>query len=75
MVDSGHHAAYLSRVWIVFEQFVASKLGIPVTFMMPGEAVNLLKDRVEPGKAGIMDISRSRWPSQQACDERHVRLD
>ena len=69
LLDSWHHPVYLSRVWTVYEQFVASKLGIPVTFIMPDEAVNSLKDTVETGKAGIMDISRS----LREVDAEHAR--
>ena len=41
-MDTYREPIYLSRIWTVYEQFVASKLKIPVTFVMPESASRLL---------------------------------
>ena len=59
LLDSWHEPVYLSRVWTVYEQFVASKLQIPVTFIMPEDSAISLRETVEHGKAGIEQITGS----------------
>ena len=57
LLDSWHEPVYLSRVWTVYEQFVASKLQIPVTFIMPEDSAISLRETVEHGKTGIAQIT------------------
>ena len=68
ILDSWQQPVYLSRIWTVYEQFVASKIHIPVTFTMPAAATEHLYQQVHLGKTGIEEITRSlgRVDSQQA---------
>lgn len=59
MLDSWQDPIYLSRIWTVYEQFVASKLEIPVVFIMPEDAAVSLRETIDDGRAGVVDISRS----------------
>ena len=59
MLDSWQEPVYLSRIWTVYEQFVASKLEIPVVFIMPEDAAVSLRETIDTGKAGVVDISTS----------------
>ncbi|CAE7896763.1 BGLU42 [Symbiodinium necroappetens] len=69
MLDSWHEPVYLSRVWTVYEQFVASKLQIPVTFIMPEDSAISLRETVEHGKTGIAHITGS----LRAVDAEHAK--
>ena len=68
ILDSWQQPVYLSRIWTVYEQFVASKIHIPVTFTMPAAATEHLYQQVHLGKTGIEEITRSlsEVDSQQA---------
>ena len=58
ILDSWREPVYLSRIWTVYEQFIASKLAIPVTFTMPEAASESLQLTVEGGGA-MKGISRA----------------
>ena len=79
ILDSWHQPVYLSRVWTVFEQFVASKLEIPVQFVMPESAASSLQQTIRRGDAGIEQIteSLSAVDSQKAqawCQEDELKV-
>ena len=69
LLDSWHEPVYLSRVWTVYEQFVASKLQIPVTFIMPEDSAISLRETVEHWKTGIAQITGS----LRAVDAEHAK--
>ena len=59
ILDSWQQPVYLSRVWTVFEQFVASKLDIPVQFAMPKTSASSLQQTIRHGDSGIEEITQS----------------
>ena len=59
MLDAWQDPIYLSRIWTVYEQFVASKLEIPAVFVMPEDAAVSLREAIGDGMVGVVDISRS----------------
>ena len=79
ILDAWQQPVYLSRVWTVFEQFVASKLEIPVQFVMPESSALSLQQTIRRGDAGIEQISESlsAVDSQQAkawCKEDEIKV-
>ena len=79
ILDAWHQPVYLSRVWTVFEQFVASKLDIPVQFVMPASSALSLQQTIRRGDAGIEQIteSLSAVDSQKAkawCQEDEIKV-
>ena len=79
ILDAWQQPVYLSRVWTVFEQFVASKLDIPVQFAMPESAALSLQQTIRRGDAGIEQIteSLSAVDSQKAkawCQEDEIKV-
>ncbi|CAE7228005.1 unnamed protein product [Symbiodinium pilosum] len=54
--------------WDEYEQFVASKLNVPVVFVMPELATNLLHEQIDRGRQGIrtLTLSVSRVDSESA---------
>ena len=59
VLDTWDEPVYLSRIWTVYEQFVASKLKIPVVFVMPERATNLLHEQIDRGRQGIRAVTQS----------------
>ena len=59
ILDTWDQPVYLSRVWTVYEQFVASTLEIPVTFAMPESSITHLRSQLSLGSSGIDHITKS----------------
>lgn len=59
ILDTWVQPVYLSRVWTIYEQFVASSMDIPVTFLMPEAAAKSLQEQIERGAEGISHIIES----------------
>ena len=59
ILDTWDQPVYLSRVWTVYEQFVASTLEIPVTFAMPESSITSLRLQLSRGSTGIERITKS----------------
>lgn len=59
VLDTWDAPVYLSRVWTVYEQFVASTLDIPVSFALPEEPTTRLHQQIYRGKAGIKEVTAS----------------
>ncbi|CAE7724031.1 unnamed protein product [Symbiodinium microadriaticum] len=59
VLDTWHQPVYLSRIWTVYEQFMASTLEIPVTIVMPESAMTSVQQQISCGKQGIQDITQS----------------
>jgi len=54
LVDTWVDPVYLQRIWTIFEQFTAIKLGIDVTMILPPDAVSELMKQIERGRDGIL---------------------
>ena len=59
ILDTWHQPVYLSRIWTVYEQFMASTLAIPVTIVMPESAMTSVQQQISCGQQGIQDITQS----------------
>ena len=59
ILDTWDEPVYLTRIWTVYEQFVASKIGIEVSFAMPQQASETLELEVGRGKDGIGRVTQS----------------
>ena len=59
ILDTWDQPVYLSRVWTVYEQFVASTLEIPVTFLMSESSITQLRLQLSLGSTGIEHITES----------------
>ena len=59
ILDTYDEPVYLSRIWTVYEQFIASKLEIPVIFVMPETSASLLQQQISRGDAGIREVMTS----------------
>eukprot|EP00435_Cladocopium_sp_Y103_P060728 s1084_g22.t1 len=53
VLDTWERPVYLTRIWTVFEQFVASTIQIEVQFVMPKTAVNHMECEIASGSEGI----------------------
>ncbi|CAE7252254.1 unnamed protein product [Symbiodinium sp. CCMP2592] len=59
ILDTWDEPVYLTRIWTVYEQFVASKTGIEVSFAMPQQASESLELEVGRGSDGIGRVTQS----------------
>ncbi|OLQ00518.1 hypothetical protein AK812_SmicGene16797 [Symbiodinium microadriaticum] len=59
ILDTWDEPVYLTRIWTVYEQFVASKIGIEVSFAMPQQASETLELEVGRGNDGIGRVTQS----------------
>ncbi|CAE7252257.1 unnamed protein product [Symbiodinium sp. CCMP2592] len=59
ILDTWDAPVYLTRIWTVYEQFVASKTGIEVSFAMPQQASESLELEVGRGSDGIGRVTQS----------------
>ena len=59
VLDTWKEPVYLSRVWTIFEQFVASKLQITVAFVMPESSTVSVREQISLGDVGIKEITES----------------
>jgi len=53
ILDTWDRPVYLSRIWTVFEQFVASTIKIEVQFVMPKATAKQLQGEIASGSEGI----------------------
>lgn len=80
ILDTWDQPVYLSRVWTVYEQYVASTIQVEVQFIMPKAAALRLRQHIASGSEGIDEVieSLSQVDSKQAKawaveDERKVK--
>ena len=60
ILDDWHSPVYLTRIWTIFEQFTAIKLGdVPVTIVLPGEQNDSLISQIREGEEGILQVTQS----------------
>merc|ERR1712232_133559 len=48
-----------TRIWTIFEQFVAIKLGVEVAMALPSDAIDSLLTEFEKGKEGIKNVTKA----------------
>ncbi|CAJ1442710.1 unnamed protein product [Effrenium voratum] len=60
ILDGWRCPVYLTRIWTIFEQFTAIKLGnVPVTIVLPREQNNSLIGQIREGEDGILQVTQS----------------
>eukprot|EP00913_Durusdinium_trenchii_P022945 g21545.t1 len=59
ILDTWDQPVYLSRVWTVYEQYVASTIGVQVQFVLPKNVADRLRHQIAYVPAGIEDIIES----------------
>eukprot|EP00435_Cladocopium_sp_Y103_P035331 s230_g9.t1 len=59
ILDTWQEPAYLTRIWTIYEQYVACSLKVPVTFVMPKDANVSLMQQISRGDAGIYEVTQS----------------
>jgi len=69
ILDTFDKPRYLIRIWTIFEQFTAMRLGIKVTMPLPCDSGAALIEEFERGKCGIMKVreSMATVDSSNAC--------
>ena len=63
ILDHWKQPRYLTRVWTIYEQFIACSLQVPVVFILPQSSQESLKTQVCLGETGIRLVTDSRMPS------------
>ena len=59
VLDTWKDPVYLTRVWTVYEQFVACSSGLPVEFVMPDTSMVSLQDHIRQGERGLKKVTAS----------------
>ena len=59
LLDHWQEPRYLTRVWTIYEQFMACSLTVPVVFVMPESSQNSLKAQICRGEVGIKSVTAS----------------
>ncbi|CAJ1437140.1 unnamed protein product [Effrenium voratum] len=60
ILDDWRSPVYLTRIWTIFEQFTAIKLGdVPVTIVLPSEQNGSLISQIREGEDGILQVTQS----------------
>jgi hypothetical protein len=56
VMDSWEDPIYVKRIWTIYEQFIAAKLGIKIAFTLPDEPSTTLIDELNKGRDGIKNV-------------------
>eukprot|EP00928_Gymnodinium_smaydae_P029818 TRINITY_DN22351_c0_g5_i1.p1 TRINITY_DN22351_c0_g5~~TRINITY_DN22351_c0_g5_i1.p1 ORF type:complete len:916 (+),score=72.64 TRINITY_DN22351_c0_g5_i1:38-2749(+) len=56
LLDTFESPVYLTRIWTIFEQFSAIRLGVPVTMVLPPSSSQQLMKKFDDGKEGILYV-------------------
>lgn len=59
VLDTWEQPVYLTRVWTVYEQFVACSLKVPVEFVMPSKSMASLHSQIRQGDIGLKKVRDS----------------
>ena len=59
VLDTWEQPVYLTRVWTVYEQFVACSLKCPVEFVMPSNSMASLHSQIRQGDIGLKKVRDS----------------
>jgi len=59
ILDTWDRPFYLSRIWTVFEQYTAVRIGIPVEIIMPRDAKSSLVSEIYKGAKGIRRVKHA----------------
>ena len=56
LLDTWDTPRYLTRIWTIYEQFTAAKLGVALDMILPSDAQVSLMNHFEEGKSGIVTV-------------------
>jgi len=59
VMDRWENPIYTQRIWTIYEQYVATKLGIEVQFTLPQVAAEEMFRRIEDGRKGIQYVAQT----------------
>jgi hypothetical protein len=59
LLDDWDTPVYLTRIWTIYEQFTALKLGIPMRMILPMDSFKSLSEEIDRGIDGIENIKKS----------------
>jgi len=59
LLDHWSDPQYLTRVWTIYEQFVAADLKVPMEFILPPQARDTLVECFEQGRDGLLKVRAS----------------
>ena len=59
LLDGWDTPVYLTRIWTIYEQFTALKLGIPMRMILPMDSFKSLSEEIDRGIDGIENIKKS----------------
>ena len=59
LLDGWDTPVYLTRIWTIYEQFTALKLGIPMRMILPRDSFKSLSEEIDRGIDGIENIKKS----------------
>jgi len=75
LLDDWNSPVYLKRVWTIFEQYAAVKLGLPVTIILPETSVESLLRVIGQGETGIGRLKNSLCQVNAESAEASVKED
>jgi len=80
VMDSWENPVYTKRIWTIYEQYVATKIGIPVHFTLPELPSASMFKRIERGRSGIQyvvntisDVDAEKAQASHPEDEKTVK--
>lgn len=74
LIDSWQAPTYHKRIWTQFEQYTATKLGIPVTMVLPPEEAAALQEQISGGR-GIDSVVAALYEIDSEKAEATVKSD
>jgi len=75
LLDHWEEPLYLSRIWTIYEQYVAAKLQLPVTIILDRKAGESLIKELDRGKEGILHITGTLCHVRAELAEASVKAD
>eukprot|EP00929_Paragymnodinium_shiwhaense_P034639 TRINITY_DN18819_c0_g1_i1.p1 TRINITY_DN18819_c0_g1~~TRINITY_DN18819_c0_g1_i1.p1 ORF type:complete len:889 (+),score=147.35 TRINITY_DN18819_c0_g1_i1:242-2908(+) len=75
LLDTWDNPRYLTRIWTIFEQFVAIKADVPVTMLLTSSAADDVIDQFERGRIGISKVMEAMSKVQSEHAEAHLKAD
>jgi len=58
LLDAWDEPLYLTRIWTIFEQYTASKLGVGVEIILPEQQSIRMLEQIRKGEAGIQLVKK-----------------
>merc|ERR1712176_1477855 len=59
LLDTYHEPIYLTRIWTIFEQFTALKLGVPMEMVLPPQVGKSMLAEFAKGEEGVLRVVQS----------------